>query len=326
MIDVLAEVRQATRSLRRTPGFTLAAVLTLALGIGATTTLVSVVDTLMFRPPVGVAEPTGLVRPYLHFVSSFGDWPAATVSYPDFTDLRDHVPAFNSVAAYYTVSSSLGLGAEARPVQVSGVSGGYFHALGASPWRGRLLQPQDDSIGAPAHVAVLSERFWRADLGADPGVIGRELRVGADQFTVVGIARPGFAGPDLTAPDLWIPLSVLAPTFAGREFATVRTSYFIRLFARLAPGASEAVATQQATAAIAQGRADSTISNGFRNVVLGPIQQARGPESNRSVRVALWLALVSGIVLLVACANAGNLLLARGLARAREFAIRKALG
>jgi predicted permease len=320
------DLAHAFRSLRRSPGFTVAAVLTLALGIGATTTLVSVVDTLMFRPPAGVRDPERLVRPYFHFSTpSFGSWTGPTVSYLDFTDLRDHVAAFSNVGAFYSASTSLGRGAEARPVAVTGVSGSYFGTLGAGAWRGRLIQPDDDVVGAPEHVAVLSERFWRVGLGADPGVMGRELLVGNEKYTVVGITGPGFAGPDLTAPDLWIPLSALARTFTA-DFATQRNDYFIRLIGRLRPGATAALATQQATATIAAGRADSSVSNGFKNVVMGPVQEARGPEASRSVQVALWLVLMSGIVLLVACANVGNLLLARGLARTRELAIRKALG
>jgi predicted permease len=324
---LLQDVRQAFRSLRVRPGFTSAVVLTLALGIGATTTLLSVVDTLMFRPPAGVRDPDRVVRPYFRFFQApFGGWTSDAVSYPDFTDLRDRVTAFDLVAAYYQTPMSLGRGGDARPVEVYGVSGDYFRLLGASAARGRLLEPIDDAVARPAHAAVVSERFWRSAFGSDSGIVGQTLVLGSDQFTIVGVTQAGFSGAELTGPDFWIPLGMAAPGFAGREYATERRAYFLRTIARLRPGAEPEAAAAQATVAVRAGRADPTINNGFEHVLLGPIQEARGPEAGPNVSITLWLAAVSVLVLLVACANVANLLLQRGLGRSRELAIRRVMG
>jgi predicted permease len=321
------DVRQALRGLRVRPGFAVGAVLTLALGIGATTTLLSVVDTLMFRPPMGVRDPVRVVRPYFHFFQApFGGWTSDAVSYPDFTDLRDGVTSFEQVAAYYQTPMSLGRGSEARPVEVYGVSGDYFRLLGARATQGRLLDSVDDSLGRPVHAAVVSERFWRSSFGSESGIVGRTVALGSDQFTIVGVTEAGFSGAELTGPDFWIPLGTVAPGFAGREFATERRAYFLRTVGRLRPGAEQEFAAAQATAAVRAGRADSTINNGFQHVLLGPIQEAWGPEAGQSVSITLWLAAVSVLVLLVACANVANLLLQRGLGRSRELAIRRVMG
>jgi predicted permease len=324
---LLTDSRQAIRGFRLRPGFTVAAMLTLGLGIGATTTLLSVVDTLMFRPPVGVREPGRLVRPYFHFFQEpFGGWTGNAVSYPDFIDLRDRVPAFERVAAYHAANASLGRGREARPVDVYGVSGDYFALLGARAARGRLIVSSDDSPGAPAYTAVLSHGFWRQSFGGDEGILGRTVHLGADQFTIIGVTEPGFAGAELTGPDLWVSLAPLAARFEGGDYTAERGAFFLGTIARLRPGVSPETAAAQATSAIAAGRADPRVANGFRHVVLGPVQEARGPEAGRDVSVTLWLSAVSLLVLLVACANVGNLLLHRGLARTRELAIRRVMG
>jgi predicted permease len=319
---MLQDLKFALRQLLRSPGFTAVAVITLALGIGATTTLVSVVDTLMFKPPVGVVEPDRVVRPYFRWDL----WTGSTVSYPDFTDLRDQVKAFSHVAAVYRSQTSLGSGANAKPVKLYGVTGQFFELLGTPPAMGRVLSSEDDRPGAPAYVTVITDAYWRRELGGAADALGRMLELGNHRYEIVGIMPHGFSGSDLEGPDLWVPFSAVGPSFGGSEFATQRGSFFLFTLARLAPGATTAEAEAQATAAITTGRANVRNMAKFESVQLGPIQEARGPGAKDTAHLAVWLMGVSLMVLLLACANVANLLLARGLERGREIAIRKALG
>ncbi len=327
MTGLMSDIRQAGRSLARTPIFTIGAVLTLALGIGATTTLIGVLDTLLFRPPAGVTAPGEIARPWFVFQGSWGGWNALNVSYPDFTDLRDKAKSFASVAAYYTKSgSSLGRGAEAEEVRLTGVTGGFFALLGTRPALGRFVQEADDRLGAPADVVVLSHAFWQHRFGGDPAIIGRQLPLADRSYTVIGVAPEGFTGGELEPTQAWVPLSGVVGLLGDSEFAEDRGSYFLYILTRLKPGVSLAQAQAEASTVIDIARADTTIRNGYQRVVLGPVQRARGPETSGNTQVAIWLVGVSIAVLLVACANVANLLLARGLARSRELAIRKALG
>lgn len=317
----LTDLRHSLRSLFRAPGFTATAVLTLALGIGATTTLLSVVDTLIFRAPAGVVDADRVVRPYL----GNKDWTGSTVAYPDFLDLQ-RVKAFHQVAAIFSYRSSLGTGVGAKSVQTHAVTGDFFPLLGAVPAKGRALQPDDDKQGAPAFVAVISDHFWRQQMGAAPDAIGKLLQIADHQYQVVGIMPAGFVGPDLEGPDLWLPFGTVAPSFAGPTYWQQHGYYFMRTIARLAPGATVAQAESQGTAAILAGRSDPADLNGFQRLIVGPVQEARGPEAGDTPHLAVLLLGVSVLVLLLACANVANLLLARGLERGRELAIRKALG
>jgi predicted permease len=322
---MFSDFRQALRALRRSPGFTLTVALTLALGIGAVTTLTSVLDMLLFRPPVGVEAPDRVVRLYFHHRNpQFGEWRNASVSYPDYTDLT-RAKGFAAIAADYSSNASLGRGAEAAPVNLAGVTGGYFAMLGTKPLLGRLLSASDDAASGPP-VAVLSERLWRSRFGGAADVVGRTLALDDKVFTVVGVAPKHFDGGDYEAADLWAPLGTVAGKTYGESYRTDRGWYWIHLVARLAPGVSLTQAADEATALIGAGRSDSTVSNGFQNVEFGPVLSAAGPNYSSTADLARWLAAMSFLVLLIASANVANLMLSRGLTRARELAVRKALG
>jgi predicted permease len=323
--SLVEDFRHAWRSLRRAPGFTLTVVLTLGLGIGATTTLVSALDTLLLRPPAGVATPQRVVRMYFRFSNpQFGEWRNPVASYPDFVALAA-AKSFASVAARYSGSASLGRGAEAAEVSLAAVTGSYFQVLGTRALIGRTLLPDDDRPETGVQAAVLSERLWRTRFGGDAGILGRQLMLDNGSFTIVGVAPTGFDGGESEAPDMWVPLTPIAGRL-GPDWRNDRNWFFIGMVGRLAMGVSPRQAAAEASTVIHALRGDSSESQQFRGIQLGPVLESAGPDFADQARLAGWLAAMAFVVLLIAGTNVANLLLARGLTRARELAVRRALG
>jgi predicted permease len=321
---MLQDLRYALRTLSRSPGLVAAAVICLALGIGANATIFGVVDTLLFRAPPHIEDPGRVVRLYFQRHSPvFGSTMSSTTGYPMYTLIRDSARAFDAVAAYtYSQNASLGRGAGARRVSVVLATASYFPLLGVKPALGRFYAADEDRIGGLS-LAVLSYEFWRAAFGGDSSVLGRRLQLGRGSYEVVGIAPQRFTGVNLQNVDVWVPLTVATPELMGPGSMN-SGSYFLQIIGRLGPG-GRASAEREATLAF---RAEDVYSSGdsMASVLLGPVQHARGPEMSQNAKVSTWLAVVSVIVLLVACANVANLLLARSLQREREVAIRLALG
>ena len=318
------DISYALRQLRRSPGFTAAVVLTLALGIGANSVMLGVVDTLLLSPPPGVTDADRLRRVYVA-ESRAGSAPASALSVPDYEALRDGTPSFEGVAAYTRSEVTVGRGREAHPVQASLVTGEYFALLGVRPALGRLFSPEEARAGG-ARVAVLGHGYWQRHFGGDSAVVGRTLRVGQGSYTVVGVAAKRFSGTDLRAAELWLPIYAAAPDFM--DGGLTRDVSWVRVLARLRPSALAATAAAEGTVAYRRGLSSSDVPerDAQPSVTLGAIQEARGPEASRESRVAVWVAAVAGLVLLIACANVANLLLARALARRPELAVRMALG
>ncbi len=323
MDTLLQDLRYAVRTFVRKPGLAFAAVVCLALGIGANATIFGVVDTLLFRPPAHVQDPERVVRLYFrkHF-PSFGTTTSSITGYPLYTLIRDSARAFDAVAAFtYSQNASLGRGADARRVQLVLASASYFPLLGVRPALGRFYLADEDRAGGPS-VAVLGYGFWRRAFGGDSSILGRQLQLGRGSYAVVGVAPERFTGVNLQDVDVWVPLTA-APELMGAEYLN-RGSYFLQIIGRLGPGGTEA-AEREATLAF---RAEDAYSRGDSTAValLGPVQHARGPEMSQNAKVSIWLAAVAVIVLLVACANVANLLLARAMQRQREIAVRLAMG
>jgi len=182
------DLRYALRTLARSPGLSLAAVLTLGLGIGANTAMFGVVDRLFFRPPAYVVDPDRVVR--LYVTTTDPPWGSNTSpigTYPRYEDLRDHARSFAAVAAYGRGSFSLGLGPQAEPVAGRLVTASFFSVLGVRPELGRFFGADEDSVGRAAHVAVLSREFWTRRFGADRAVLGKTLQLGRNVYTVIGV-------------------------------------------------------------------------------------------------------------------------------------------
>jgi predicted permease len=324
---LLRDLRYAARALMRTPLFTLGIVATLALGIGVNAAMFGVVDRLFLKPPDGVRDPGQVVRVYRrHTVSLMHQtFTGGIGTFPAFVDLHDG-GVFASAAAVRNSQMSLGRGSESERVAGGAVSYDYFPLLGVASALGRFFGVDDDRPGAD-RVAVLSWALWQRKFAGDSTVIGRVLQIGNRAYTVVGVAAKGFAGIDLSPTDLWLPIQASADQLMSIEALTSRNYWWMDMIGRLKPGERALDVAARATdvyrkGAIAPDQPDEKTST----ILLGPIQEVRGPNANSDAVVSAWVGAVTLAVLLIACANVANLLLARGVGRRRELAVRAGLG
>ena len=333
---MLTDLRYAVRGLRARPGFTAAAVVVLALGIGANATLFGIVDAVVLRPMPGVERPERLA--WVANVHRLGSR-LTDLSYPDYADYRDASRAFAQLALYRRESLSLAgcAGAAAgecgEPARVSGevVTGNYFATLGLRPAHGRFFLPDEDRTRGTHPVVVLSDALWRSRFAADPAVVGRQVTINGAGFTVVGVAGERFAGAELDRPaQLWVPLSMwatVAPA-AGFDPYTLRVPWgSFRAIGRLADGITPAQAASRVRAVERQIRATDPKDREQFGVATFSVTGLVHPSDRLEVLgMSLLGAAVALVVLLTACANVASLLLGRAAGRRREIGIRYALG
>ena len=320
MNQLWKDIVHGARALRKDPSFTLVAVLTLALGIGANSTVFSWINATLLNPIPGAAEPGRLIEVARGHASSF--------SYPDFQDLRSRTQSFSGLCA--GTMGPMSFTGRDRPERTWGmlVSGNYFDVLGVRPMLGRGFGPGDEVPGRAASV-VISYRLWQDRFSGERDVLGRTVSINSHEYTIVGVAPAIFQGSYTgLRVDVWVPLAMTAQFVPeGESRLNGRGDTWLNLMGRLRPGATMEQAQAEMTGLFKQIATQFPDSHkGQNTVTVYPLWRAPNGANAVFSRLLPLLLGIAGVVLLLACANLANLVLARGIGRQREMAIRLSLG
>ena len=325
MLDAtIQDVRYALRVLRHSPLFTITAALSLAIGMGANTTIFSVASALLLRPLPGLTRADRLVD-----IGRTQDGHGFdTVSFPNYRDLRERSTTLQDIYAYRVEPEPMSLATDADTERVYGavVTANYFTVLGVRPTLGRLLQDADDRPDTPPLV-VLSHSLWMRRFAGNSGIGGRTITINSRPFIVAGVAPEGFQGTTILKPDLWVPMSALASAVPrmDTQIFKQRVSVWLAMGGRLKDGASIRQADAEAQTIGAALLQAYPVENRGKNFTVRPSSLVPGQVTPITAFMGLLMTIV-GLVLLIACVNLAGMLLARGVARQREFAVRAAIG
>jgi putative ABC transport system permease protein len=322
--SIFQDVKYALRSFSRVPQFTAAAVMTLALGIGANTAMFSFADATSLRPP-DVPRPGEIVRVF----TSSKDTPFGEVSYPDYRDLRARTRTLASLVAYETGDFALATSPQEPAKYLGGwiVSANFFSALGVEPNIGRGFLPEDDTVASA--VAVISHRVWQRDFQQAPDVVGRRVLLSGAAFTIVGVAPERFTGTELYFhPDIFVPLSAMRSVYPSLSVDVLnrRSNRMLTVLGRLPSGVTTTQAASELAVIARDLEAAYPDSNRGRTAVVLPEITARARLDSGGAEGAQVILALVGLVLLLACANVANLVLSKSTARVRDLALRLCVG
>ena len=334
---VAQDFRYALRGLRLKPGFAAVVVLTLGLGIGANAAMFGIVDRLLFRPPAYLIAPDRTHHLYFQRIIDGKLFTSASAQYQRFLDISRSATTTEVLAAFSTRSLAIGVGENTRELIVGAGSASLWRLFDARPVIGRFFTAEEDRDPGGARVTVLSYGYWQSEYGGASDVVGKSMNIGPAPYTIIGVAPRGFAAAKMLAPVAYIPITTSAVDGFGAMWNRYRKTYnitWLEILARRKPDVTVEAMTADLSAAyrksyesqIAVQPRTTPINVAKPRVAVYPVFEQRGPEPSADTKVATWLLGVAGIVLLVACANVGNLLLARALRRQREIAVRMALG
>lgn len=325
-MHIIADARHGLRLLARSPIFTVTAVLSLALGVGASTTIFSLADALLFAPTVGVQNPAEVVDIGRSNQGEGFD----NMSHPTFKYLRDHTTTLASISAVEFGGGPMSLSESGYSERITGtmVSGSYFDVLGTRPAIGRFFLPDEDAVPGERPVVVLSHAFWMRRFAGDPGVLHKPVRLNNQEFAVVGVSEPGFEGLTFVGTDVWVPVSMVAVVRgqANANMLNEPAGTWHMAVGRLKPGVGPEQAQAELNTLIDAFKAEEPRANKRHQIAVERTGRVPAPVRLPFLAFIGLLFALTGALIAIACSNVAGMLLARAATRRREMATRLAVG